>query len=126
MQASDYQEAKNINTVGDAIYPNTAFKQVRLTVVNGPALSWIEPPAASCALKSDRLVVVASSTKKVKSVTFTDDGRRVGVDRTGPGGIFSIAWKTGSLKKGKHHLVATIVDATGRTAAAGRDVKVCK
>jgi minor extracellular serine protease Vpr len=126
MQASDYQEAKNINTVGDAIYPNTAFKRVRLTVVNGPTLTWIDPPESSCALANDRLVVVASSPKQVKSVTFTDDGRRVGVDRTGPGGIYSVPWKTRNLRKGTHHLVATIADAGGRTANAGRNVKVCK
>jgi hypothetical protein len=125
-QASDYQETKNINTVGDAIYPNTAFKQVALTVVNGPTLSWIEPGAASCALRSDRMIVVASSTKKVKSVTFTDNGRRVGIDKTGPGGIFSLAWNTAGLKTGRHHLVATIEDAAGRTASAGRNVKVCR
>jgi hypothetical protein len=108
MEASDYQEAKNVNTIGGAVYPNTAFKQVRLTVVDGPTVSWIDPPAASCALK------------------FTDNGRRVGIDRSGPGGIFSVAWKTGSLKKGTHHLVATIEDSAGRTAAVGRNVKVCK
>ena len=126
MEASDYQETKNINTVGGTLLPNTAFAQVRLTVVDGPTVSWIDPPAASCALKSDRLTVVASSTKKVKSVTFTDDGRRVGVDKTGPGGIYSVAWKTGRLTKGTHHLVATIADAAGRTASSGRNVKVCK
>src|SRR5262249_6364383 len=107
------------------IFPNTAFKQVALTVVNGPTVSWIDPPAAACALKSDRLVVVANSTKKVKRVTFTDNGRRVGVDRSGPGGIFSISWKTGGPSKGRHHLVATTEDAAGRSAAAGRNVRVC-
>jgi subtilisin family serine protease len=123
-EASDYQEAKNINTVGDAIYPNTAFKQVRLKVVNGPTVSWIEPPAASCALKSDRLLVVGDSTKKVTSVTFTDNGRKVGVDKTGP--VYSVAWKTGTLKKGTHHLAAKLVDAAGHAATAGRNVRVCK
>ena len=44
LQASDYQEDKNINTVGDAIYPNTAFKQVKLSVVNGPSVSWRSRP----------------------------------------------------------------------------------
>ena len=83
--ASDYQEAKNINTVGDDIYPNTNFKP-KLTVVNGPTVTWIEPPAHVCALKNDRLVVVADSTKKVKQVAFTDNGKRIGVDKNGTGG----------------------------------------
>jgi hypothetical protein len=126
MQASDYQEAKNINTVGDQIYPNTNFQQVKLKVVNGPTVTWIEPPAGVCALKSDALIVVAESTKTVKQVVFTDNGKRVGVDKSGPGGVYSVAWKTAKLKKGTHHLLATIVDAAGRKAAAGRAVRVCK
>ena len=126
MQASDYQEAKNINTIGDQIYPNTTFKQVKLTVVNGPTVTWIEPPAHVCALRSDELVVVANSTKRVKEVVFTDNGKRVGVDRSGPGGVYAVPWKTGGLTKGAHHLLATVVDAAGRKAAAGRDLRVCK
>jgi subtilisin family serine protease len=126
LQASDYQEAKNINTVGDAIYPNTAFKEAKLTVVNGPSVSWIEPPAGGCALKKDELLVVANSTKKVTHVTFTDNGKKVGVDKTGPSGIYSVAWNTAKLKKGKHTLVATVLDAAGRTSSAGHTVSVCK
>jgi len=126
MQASDYQEAKNINTVGDDIYPNTAFKQTKLTVVNGPTVTWIEPPGNDCALKSDELVVVANSTTRVKEVVFTDDGKRVGVDHSGPDGVFDTPWKTGKLKKGSHHLLATVIDSAGRRAAAGEIVRVCK
>lgn len=126
LRASDYQEAKNINTIGDAIYPNTAFKQVNLTVVNGPTVTWISPPAHDCALKKDQLMVIAGSTKTLRKVVFTDNGRRIGVDRFGPGGIYTIPWSTAKLKKGKHHLLATVFDAAGRTAAAGRDLQVCK
>jgi minor extracellular serine protease Vpr len=126
LQASDYQEDKNINTVGDAIYPNTAFKQVKLSVVNGPSVSWLEPPAGQCALKKDELLVVANSTKKIKQVTFTDNGKKIGVDKTGPSGIYSIAWNTTKLKKGKHSLVATALDAAGRKSSAGHTVSVCK
>ena len=35
-------------------------------------MTWIEPPAHVCAFKSDRLVVVAGSTKTLKQVTFSD------------------------------------------------------
>ncbi|HVW89972.1 MAG TPA: S8 family serine peptidase, partial [Gaiellaceae bacterium] len=107
MQASDLQEAKNINTIGDEIMPNTAFAQIKLTVVNGPALTWLSPPANDCALKTDQLAVIGSSTKKLKQVAFSVDGKRIGVDKSGPSGIYSLAWKTAKLKKGKHHLVAT-------------------
>jgi subtilisin family serine protease len=122
---SDYQEAKNINPVGDSIYPNTTFKLTKLTVVNGPTVTWIDPPAQVCALKNDRLVVVAGSTKKVKQVTFTDNGKRVGVDKTGTD-VYSVAWKTAKLKAGTHKLLATVTDAAGHKAAAGRVLKVCK
>jgi minor extracellular serine protease Vpr len=125
VRASDFQEAKNINTVGDSIYPNTSFKLANLTVVNGPTVTWVEPPAQACALASDQLVVVADSTKKVKQVAFTDNGKRIGVDKSGAG-VFSVSWKTAKLKKGKHKLLATVTDAAGRKAAAGRVLKVCK
>ncbi|MGZ4334704.1 MAG: S8 family serine peptidase [Gaiellaceae bacterium] len=125
LEASDYQEAKNINTVGDAIYPNTTFKQVKLTVVDGPTVSWLSPPARACALKRDQLVILGDSTKRVQQVVFTVDGKRLGVDKTGPSGIYSLAWNTTKLPKGTHHLRATLTDASGRTAAAARDVKIC-
>jgi subtilisin family serine protease len=125
IQASDYQEAKNINTIGNDIYPNTQFLLRRLRVVNGPTISWVQPPSNVCALKTERLVVVADSTKKVSRVVFTDNGKRVGVVRKGTA-VYAVTWKTGKLKKGKHVLLATIVDAGGRKAAAGRTVRVCR
>ena len=89
VSVADYQEAKNINTPGDNIYPNTAFRPARITAVNGPALTWILPFSRGCADgKEDRLVVVAGSTTKVNHVTFSVDGVRVGVDKSGAGGVF--------------------------------------
>jgi hypothetical protein len=126
VSASDYQEAKNINTVGNDIYPNTAFLQSKLTVVDGPTVTWIEPPAHVCAFKSDRLVVVAGSTKKLKQVAFSDGNHQIGVDKTGPGGVYSVPWSTKGLKKGTRHLLATVTDAAGHHAAAGRELKICK
>ena len=125
LMASDYQEAKNINTVGNDIYPNTRFLLTRFTVVKGPTITWIEPPAHVCALKNDRLVVVADSTTKLRRVAFRDNGRQIGVDRTGQG-VYSIDWKTAGLKKGTHRLLATVTDASGRKAAAGRVLRVCR
>jgi minor extracellular serine protease Vpr len=127
VEASDYQEAKNINTVGNDLYPNTNFKLSKLTVVNGPTVTWLEPPSRVCALKNDRLLVVGDSTKHVKQVVFTDGKHRIGIDKKGSGGIFSVAWKTSKLKKGTtHRLLATLTDASGRTTAAGRVLKICK
>ena len=123
---SDYQEAKNINTVGNDLFPNTAFLRSKITVVNGPTVTWIEPPAHVCALKNDRLVVVAGSNKRVKDVTFRDNGKRIGTDKSGGDGVYTIAWKTGKLKKGVHLLTATLRDSAGHRVAAGRRFRVCK
>ena len=126
LEASDYQEAKNINTVGNDIYPNTAFRETKLTVVNGPTVTWVAPPPSVCALKTDQLAVVAASTKAVRSVTFTDGKRRIAVDKKGPDGIFSVPWKTAKLKKGVHTLHAKVRDAAGRTATAPLPIRICK
>ena len=126
LSAADYQESKNINTPGDNIFPNTAFRPVRLTAVAGPTVTWLLPFARGCAeAKQDRLVVTAASTTKVTGVTFSVDGRRVGVDKSGPDGIYSVAWKTAGLKKGAHKLLATVADRSGRHDTAGRTVSAC-
>jgi minor extracellular serine protease Vpr len=124
--ASDYQESKNVNTVGDELMPNTAFLETRLTVVNGPTVTWVEPPAHVCAVKNENLLVVAGSTTKVTQVVFSDNGRRIGADKAGPGGVYSTTWHTRKLKRGVHRLTATVVDRSGRKAAAGRQLRVCK
>ncbi len=116
--ASDYQEAKNINTVGSDLYPNTTFHQAKLTVVAGPTVTWIEPPAHVCALPKDELVVTAA--------LFKDGRRTVAVDSASSTGVFAATWRTGSLKKGSHHLTATVVDSSGHTATAGRRLRVCR
>src|SRR5579872_4833470 len=125
LEASDYQEAKNIDTLGDSILPNTAFLRTKLTVVDGPTVTWIEPPAGVCAFKHDRLTVVAASTKTVRRVVFTDGGKLIGVDTSGPGGLYSVPWNTTKLAKGKHTIAAQVVDAAGRSAAASEPIRVC-
>ena len=52
-------------------------------------MTWIEPPAHVCALKSDGLLVVADSTTKVEQVVFRDNGRPIGADKAGPGGVYT-------------------------------------
>ncbi|HEX6763469.1 MAG TPA: S8 family serine peptidase [Gaiellaceae bacterium] len=125
IEASDYQESKNIDTVGPDLLPNTSFRQTKMKVVNGPAVTWVEPPANVCALKKDRLVVVAGSTTKVLRTEFRDGTRLIGTDKTGSGGVYSVDWSTAKLAKGKHHLTATVVDRSGRTASAARTFRVC-
>ncbi len=123
---SDYQESKNINTVGNDLLPNTTFLGSKITAVNGPTVTWIEPPAHVCALTTDQLVVVGGSNKKVTGVVFKDGGKRIGADTSGPNGVYSVDWKTASLKKGVHHLSALLTDSAGHRSVAGRQFRVCK
>jgi subtilisin family serine protease len=126
MQASDFQETKNINSGGASILPNTAFQRTKITVVDGPSVSWLVPAAGEClAKKQDGLAVLAASTKKVTQVEFADNGKTISVEKVGRGGIYTHVLKTTGLKKGKHLLTATVTDAAGKTASAGRLVRVC-
>jgi subtilisin family serine protease len=123
--ASDYQESKNINTVGNALMPNTTFRESPLHVVSGPSVSWLEPPAHVCALARDELFVVADSTTDVQRVVFRDGPRLIGEDPGRSGGVYSKLWRTSGLKRGVHHLTAIVHDSKGRTASAERVIKVC-
>jgi minor extracellular serine protease Vpr len=125
LQASDYQEAKNIDTLGANIYPNTSFLKTKIAAVNGPAVNWIIPFANQCLQKTEQLVVTATSTRKVTSVSFASDGKRVGIDKSGPNGLYAVAWHTAKLTKGKHIVTATLVDAAGRSASATETLRVC-
>ncbi len=127
VSASDFQEAKNVNSVGSDLMPNTAFKRVSIMGVRGPALTWVAPPANECvAGKTTGLLVVASSTRPVRSVRFLVDGKQVAVDHKGVADVFSATWRTGAAAKGKHVLQAVVTDASGRTLAANRSARVCR
>jgi subtilisin family serine protease len=125
MLSSDYQEAKNTASVSENVLPNTSVAELRVNVVNGPAVTWLFPERGECVAKRAGLVVTAGSTARVRSVRFFADGRRVGVDRSGPSDLFAATWKRGGAKRGTHLLRAVVVDAKGRTAAAERTVRVC-
>jgi minor extracellular serine protease Vpr len=123
---SDYQEAKNVNIVGNDIYPNSTFHDTTLKVVDGPAVTWLEPDARTCAAKREGLMVAASSTARVRRVVFRD-GRRTIASRPGnASGLYTAAWSNAGARKGPHRLSATVVDITGRHAAAARRVSVCR
>jgi subtilisin family serine protease len=126
LSASDFQETKNVNTIGTNVLPNTSYANVKLNVVSGPALSWVAPFTNQCTGKAVRLLVVASSTKKIASVTFFDGKRKLATVKKGTEGIFSRDWNTTKSRKGKHQLRATARDAAGRTFSATRTVRVCK
>jgi hypothetical protein len=126
LTAADFQEAKNVNSVGSDILPNTAFRRAAITGVRGPAVTWVAPAPHECVARSAALVVVASSTRRIRSVRFFADGRRVGVDRSGTAGVFTGSWRTRLAHGGRHELTAVATDAGGRTLTAARDVRVCR
>ena len=127
LESSDFEEAKNVDTTGTAIMPNTRFASAKLQVVAGVAVNWLVPETQACLVKSQRLVVVASSTSAVKSVRFAVDGRTVAVAKNGAAGVFGATWKgSAAAKHGKHSLTATAVDGGGHTGSAQRVVVSCK
>jgi len=126
LTAADYQESKNVNSVGSDILPNTAFRQVGITGVSGPALTWVIPAENECVAKTAALVTVASSTKRVRSVRFLVDGKQIAIDRRGSADVFSGTWGTRLVPAGGHELRAVATDAGGRSFAATRHVKVCR
>jgi len=124
--SSDYQEAKNVDTVGTAIMPNTRTASVRLHVVAGTAVDWLLPASGACVAKQQRLAVAASSTRGVKQVRFTIDGKRATVVRNGETGLWETTLSTAGLRRGKHTIEAVALDGAGRTTSARRIVKLCQ
>jgi minor extracellular serine protease Vpr len=123
--SADFQEAKNIDTVGPSIMPNTRFASAKVRVVSGTAVDWIAPTGPCLAQKQQRLVVAASSTRQVIRVRFTLDGRQVADVRHGSSGLWGATLQTSGLAKGRHTLEAVARDDKGGTASARRMVRVC-
>ncbi|MDH4341018.1 MAG: S8 family serine peptidase, partial [Thermoleophilia bacterium] len=114
--ASDFQEAKNINTESDSPLPNTRFLGVRAEAVNGPTITWITPQKGRCLTPRQKLLVVANDTVAISSVGFFDGKRQIGRVRKNVAGLYEMTWRTSGRKKGAHVLTATVSDARGREA----------
>jgi hypothetical protein len=123
--ASDNEEAKNVNTLGANALPNTTIKSVTMTVVEGPAITWVTPETGACAQRQEPLGVLASDTSKITGVTFFDGARKVATDTTGVADIYTSRWKTSGLAHGGHALRAVVTDRAGHKATATRVVRVC-
>jgi minor extracellular serine protease Vpr len=127
MSASDNQEAKNVNTIGPNVLPNTSYRATKVTVVSKPTVTWLVPNSGACLNSTTRLVVVAGSTKKLKNVVFDADTKRLASKKAdATTGLAFVDWKAKQAGKGKHVLRATVRDASGRSATAIRRVRVCK
>ena len=115
MISSDYQEAKNVDTEGPQIMPNTRTRTVTLRVVPGVTVNWL---LGTCT----QLEVAAGSRGGVARVRFSVDGRVVATVRHGMRGVWSA---TTRLSRGTHAVVATAVDNGGHAAVAKRMVRAC-
>src|SRR5207237_1010477 len=105
LEASDFQETKNVNTAGSEIMPNTRFKSVRIAAAARPAVTWLAPnPSAGCVKGTVDLIVAASAPKRIAFVRFYDGKRRLATIRSGPGGLFVATWKAGKARRGAHTL----------------------
>jgi hypothetical protein len=123
--ASDLQETKNVNTIGANVMPNTAFVGGRLLVVGHPTVAWLTPEARDCLGGRERLLVVASATRKIASVSFLDGARTIGKDRRGAAGLYAIDWSTRRIARGRHTLRAVVRDTSGAEATAALAVRAC-
>ena len=73
-----------------------------------------------------RLVVVAGSTRPIRSVRFLDGRRPVATVRRGAGGLYGATWRTAGARAGRHVLRAVVTDGAGRTATAERVARICR
>jgi hypothetical protein len=124
MVSSDFQEAKNIDTIGPNIMPNTRVLLTKLHVVTGAAVDWLLPTAGVCGQAKQEVVVAASGPGGISAVRFSVDGKRRTVVHKGLAGLW---FAHVSLSKGKHTIVATAVAAKGKTtASAPRTLRTCR
>ena len=124
--ASDFQEAKNINTESDSPLPNTRFKGLRAEAVARPTVTWITPEKGKCLAVRQRLLVVANDNVQISSVGFFDGDRQIGRVRKNVAGLYEMTWRTSGKRKGAHALTAVASDVRGREAEASQAVRICK
>jgi hypothetical protein len=123
MVYSDYQEAKNIDTVGPNIMPNTRALITKLHVVAGAAVDWLLPTAGVCGRAKQPVIVAASGPGGISSVRFFVDGKRRAIVHRGVAGLY---FATVFLSKGKHSVVATAIAGKGKKASARRTLRTCR
>jgi minor extracellular serine protease Vpr len=123
--ASDYQEAKNINTESASPLPNTRVQGARLEAVSRPTVTWITPEKGKCLAARQRLLVVANDNVQISSVGFLDGDRQIGRVRKNVAGLYELRWRTTGKRKGPHTLTAVASDVRGREAEASQAVRIC-
>jgi len=124
--ASDFQEAKNINTEGNSPLPNTRFQGLRAEAVNRPTITWITPEKGRCLAARQKLLVVANDNVQISSVGFFDGNRQIARVRRNVAGLYETTWRTSGKRKGAHTLTAVVSDVRGREAEARQTVRICR
>jgi len=124
--ASDYQEAKNINTESDSPLPNTRFAGLRAEAVPRPTVTWVTPEKGKCLAARQKLLVVANDNVQISSVGFFDGERQIGRVQKNTAGLYEMTWRTSGRRKGPHVLTAVASDVRGRESEAAQAVRICK
>jgi subtilisin family serine protease len=124
--ASDYQEAKNINTESDSPLPNTRFAGLRAEAVPRPTITWVTPEKGRCLARRQKLLVVANDNVQISSVGFFDGRRQIGRVHKNVAGLYEMTWRTSGRRKGPHVLTAVASDVRGREAETTQAVRICK
>ena len=91
--AADFQEAKNVDSVGDELLPNTAFASGPVSVVDGPTITWLTPEIRECVPASTPLTVLAGSTAAIRSIKFFNGKKPIATVRRGAAGIYGTTWR---------------------------------
>ena len=123
---SDFEEAKNINTPGTALMPNTRARGFSVQVVRGPALDWLSPARGACVRKGDPLLVAVSAPKRVERVRLLLDGRRLAKGVSGGAGVYLVRGGWRKAKPGRHVLTAIASVHGGASAKSTLPVHVCR
>jgi hypothetical protein len=110
--ASDYQEAKNVNTYGSNVLPNTRRVRVGVRAVEGPLVQWLLPARGSCAAKTTEILLTASKPPRV-----LDGSRRIPVREIRPG-LYRGWWHPAGA--GRHLLRASVPGAAAERIGCAR------
>jgi subtilisin family serine protease len=122
--SSDFQESKNVDTMGTSLMPNTRTLLTKLHVVKAPTVSWLLPAGGSCVASKVDLLLTAAAPGGIKTMRFTLDGKKAGKGHSADVQLWT--GKVGKLRKGKHVLTAVVTNRRGRTAKAKLRFRTCK
>ncbi len=123
--SSDYEEAKNVDTSGTAITPNTRTASARVRVTSGPAVSWLQPTASVCAAGTQKLLLAASAATGVRGVRVLLDGRPLATASKRADRTWTARWRADRAARGRHVLTAVAHDRSGHVARASLRVRRC-